>query len=156
LPFTHARGKTCNKVACTVHYRKEELKFADNEQRVVAVHEHLVGLVTQARKALENKEPQRLKKLLDAAMDAVATLDMHLDFRSNPAFAAAIRRWYAFWTLCMMDARQAEGESTAATLQELEDSLKEFVLSLRDGMVLRNAPVPEQKGSQKGGVSFNA
>ena len=139
-----------------MHYRKEELKFADNEQRVVAVHEHLVGLVTQARKALENKEPQRLRKLLDAAMDAVATLDMHLDFRSNPAFAAAIRRWYAFWTLCMMDARQAEGESVAATLQELEDSLKEFVLSLRDGMVLRNAPVPEQKGSQKGGVSFNA
>ena len=139
-----------------MHYRKEELKFADNEQRVVAVHEHLVGLVTQARKALENKEPQRLKKLLDAAMDAVATLDMHLDFRSNPAFAAAIRRWYAFWTLCMMDARQAEGESTAAILQELEDSLKEFVLSLRDGMVLRNAPVPEQKGSQKSGVSFNA
>jgi flagellin-specific chaperone FliS len=139
-----------------VDYRKEELKFADNEQRVVAVHEHLVSLVTQARKALENKEPQRLKKLLDAAMDTVATLDMHLDFRSNPAFAATIRRWYAFWTLCMMDARQAEGESVAATLQELEDSLKEFVLSLRDGMVLRNAPVPEQKGSQKGGVSFNA
>jgi flagellin-specific chaperone FliS len=139
-----------------VDYRKEELKFADNEQRVVAVHEHLVSLVTQARKALENKEPQRLKKLLDAAMDTVATLDMHLDFRSNPAFAATIRRWYAFWTLCMMDARQAEDESTAAILQELEDSLKEFVLSLRDGIVLRNAPVPGQKGSQKGGVSFNA
>jgi len=62
-----------------VDYRKEELKFADNEQRVVAVHEHLVSLVTQARKALKNKESERLKKLLDAAMDTVATLDMHLD-----------------------------------------------------------------------------
>jgi flagellin-specific chaperone FliS len=139
-----------------VDYRKEELKFADNEQRVVAVHEHLVSLVTQARKALKNKESERLKKLLDAAMDTVATLDMHLDFRSNPAFAAAIRRWYVFWTLCMMDARQAEGESAAAILQELEGSLKEFVLSLRDGILLRNAPVPGQKGPQKGGVSFNA
>jgi flagellin-specific chaperone FliS len=127
-----------------VDYRKEELKFADNEQRVVAVHEHLVSLVTQARKALKNKESERLKKLLDAAMDGVATLDMHLDLRSNPAFAAAIRRWYVFWTLCMMDARQAEGESAAAILQELEGSLKEFVHSLRDGFVLRNAPVPGQ------------
>jgi flagellin-specific chaperone FliS len=139
-----------------MYYRKEELEFANNEQRVVAVHEHIVGLVTQARKALENKEPQKLKKLLDAAMDAVATLDIHLDFRSNPAFAASIRRWYAFWTLRMMDVRQAEDESGAAILQELEDSLKEFVLALRDGIVLRNAPGAEQKGSQKGGVSFNA
>lgn len=139
-----------------MHYRKEELKFANNEQRVVAVHEHLVGLVTQARKALENKESQRLKKLLDTAMDTVATLDMHLDFRSNPVFAATIRRWYAFWTLRMMDVRQAEGESGAAILQEIEHSLKEFVLALRDGIVLRNAPGAEQKGSQKGGVSFNA
>ena len=138
-------------------YRKEELKFADNEQRVVAVHEHLMGLVTKARKAQENKDPQRLRKLLDLAIDTVAALDVHLDFRSNPAFATNIRRWYTFWTLRIMDARQAEDESAESILQEVERSLEEFVFALRDGMVLRNAPGLKKKGSShKGGTSLNA
>jgi flagellin-specific chaperone FliS len=139
-------------------YIEEELKFATNEQRVVVVHEHLLYLVSKAKDALKNPDETKYRGLIDTIMDAVATLDMHLDFRANNSFATMIRRWYGFWTIRLLDARMATGQKALDVLQDLENSIREFVLALREGMAQRWAQTrakEENKGASDG-VSFKA
>lgn len=140
-------------------YIEEELKFATNEQRIVAVHEHLAFLVSKAREAVKNGEELKCRELIDTTMDTVATLDMHLDFKSNPPFASMIRRWYGFWTLQLLGARTAKEQEALAILEDLEGSIGEFILSLREGMAqreTRHRDTEQKKGASGGGVSFKA
>lgn len=137
-------------------YTEEELKFATDEQRAVVVHEHLLTLVSKAKGVFKSPDEAKYRGLISTIMDIVATLDMHLDFRANPSFAATIRRWYRFWMIGLLDARMAKGQEALDILQNLQNSIQEFILSLREGMARRKAQTKEEKKGKSGGVSFEA
>jgi len=112
-------------------YIEESVSLTNNEQRIIMIHEQINVQLKHAKDSLLRNDDGNFRKATLRVLDTIATLDMHLNYKTNRAFSSEIHMWYRFWTLLLLELRE---KKDLEVLKRLGDSVADFTAALKKGV----------------------